>query len=68
MAKTEKAVRLMKAVKVDGKWRWYRLAVDAKGHSRLDIVVVDGSEPSQNVKSPPATVVFATVRPKPTGK
>jgi len=44
MAKTEKAVRLMKAVKIGGKWRWCRLAVDSKGRPKPDVVLVDGSE------------------------
>jgi hypothetical protein len=42
MAKTEKAVRLMKSVKIDGKWRWCRLATDLKGRPRPDIVLVGG--------------------------
>ena len=44
MAKTEKAVRLMKSVKVDGRWRWFRLALDAKGRLRPDVVLIDGRE------------------------
>lgn len=44
MAKTEKAVRLMKSVKLNGKWRWCRLAVDAKGRFLPDVVIVSGSE------------------------
>lgn len=42
MAKTDKAVRLMKAVKVAGRWRWCRLASDAKGRSQPDVVLVNG--------------------------
>ena len=34
----------MKSVKVNGNWRWCRLAVDAKGRLRPDFVVVNGSE------------------------
>ncbi len=44
MAKTEKSVRLMKAVKVKGKWCWCRLAIDQKGRPKPDSVLVKGRE------------------------
>ncbi len=44
MAKTEKAVRLMKCVKINGKWRWCRLAVDKKDRPKPDVVIVSGAE------------------------
>ncbi len=44
MAKTEKSVRLLKSAKIKGKWRWCRLAVDAKGRAKPDVVLVGGSE------------------------
>src|SRR5450756_2725151 len=44
MPKTQKAVRLMKRVKLHGQWRWCRLAADSKGQPKRDVVLVKGRE------------------------
>ena len=44
MPKTQKAVRLMKRVKLHGQWGWCRLALDPKRQPRRDIVLVKGRE------------------------
>jgi integrase len=44
MPKTQKAVRLMKRVKLHDQWRWCRLALDPKRQPRRDIVLVKGRE------------------------
>jgi hypothetical protein len=44
MPKTQKAVRLMKRVKLHSQWRWCRLAVDPKGQPKRDVILVKGRE------------------------
>lgn len=33
-----------KAVKIDGPWRWRRLALDSKDRLKPDVVILDGQE------------------------